>query len=133
MLRIVLLTVGATIVLVLLWRLGPVEISHAVGRIGWDFVLVVLLACANHLTCAGALCACVFRPGVLRYRDAVAIRFSGEAVRSLTFTGPILAEPTKAWLLEERGLTLREGFGATFAEYLIDAFVTAAIAITGVL
>jgi hypothetical protein len=37
---------------------------------------------------------------VLRYRDALAIRLSGEAIQSLTLTGPVLAEPTKAWLLE---------------------------------
>ena len=63
------------------------------------------------------------RPGVLRYGDALAIRLSGEAIQSLTFTGPVLAEPTKAWLLEGRGLTLREGFAATITEYLIYTFV----------
>jgi hypothetical protein len=70
---------------------------------------------------------------VLRYRDALAIRLSGEAVQSLTLTGPVLAEPTKAWLLEQRGLTLKEGFAATITEYLIYAFVTAAMSIAGLL
>src|SRR5205814_3585457 len=43
--------------------------------------------------------------------------------------GPILAEPTKAWLLETYGLTLKEGFAATITEYLIYTFVTTAMSI----
>jgi hypothetical protein len=31
---------------------------------------------------------------------------SGEAIQSLTCTGPLLAEPTRAWLLERHGLVL---------------------------
>jgi len=65
----------------------------------------------------------VVQAGQLRYGDALAIRFCGEAVQSLTFTGPLLAEPTKAWLLERRGLTLKEGFAATISEYLICTFI----------
>jgi hypothetical protein len=75
----------------------------------------------------------VLRRHVLRYRDALAIRLSGEAIQSLTLTGPVLAEPTKAWLLETRGLTLKEGFAATITEYLIYTFVTAVMSITGLL
>jgi hypothetical protein len=75
----------------------------------------------------------VLRPGLLRYGDALAIRLSGEAIQSLTFTGPILSQPTKAWLLEGHGLTLKEGFAATITEYLICAFVTAAMSISGLL
>jgi hypothetical protein len=75
----------------------------------------------------------VLRPNVIRYRDALAIRLSGEAVQSLTLTGPVLAEPTKAWLLETRGLTLKEGFAATITEYLIYTFVTAVMSMTGLL
>jgi hypothetical protein len=133
MLRILLLLGGATLLVLLLWRLGPSDILEALGRIGWYFALVLLLGGAHHATRALALHACVLRTGVLRYRDALGIRLSGEAIQSLTFTGPVLAEPTKAWLLETRGLTLREGFAATITEYLIYTFVTAAMSMTGLL
>ena len=130
-LRIVLLLGGAALLGLLVWRLGPADILDALGRIGWYFVLVLLLGGAHHATRALAMQACVVRIDVLRYRDALAIRLSGEAIQSLTFTGPVLAEPTKAWLLETHGLTLKEGFAATITEYLIYTFVTAAMSIAG--
>src|SRR5215510_424258 len=131
MLRVVLLLGGAALLVVLLWRLGPSDVLNAVHQVGWYFVPVLLLGAAHQATRALALLACVLRPNVIRYRDALAIRLSGEAVQSLTLTGPVLAEPTKAWLLETRGLTLKEAFAATITEYLIYTFVTAVMSITG--
>ena len=133
MLRVVLLLGGAALLVLLLWRLGPSDVLDAFNRVGWYFVPVLLLGAAHQATRALALHACVLRPHVLRYRDALAIRLSGEAIQSLTLTGPILAEPTKAWLLETRGLTLKEAFAATITEYLIYAFVTAVMSMTGLL
>jgi hypothetical protein len=77
---------------------------------------------AHHATRALALRACVLRAGLLRYGDALAIRLSGEAVQSLTFTGPVLAQPTNAWLLEGHGLSLKEGFAATRGQYRTARF-----------
>jgi hypothetical protein len=133
MLRVVFLLGGAALLLVLLWRLGPSDILDAFNRVGWYFVPALLLGAAHQATRALALHACVLRPHVLRYRDALAIRLSGEAIQSLTFTGPVLAEPTKAWLLETRGLTLKEAFAATITEYLIYTFVTTVMSIAGLL
>ena len=133
MTRIVLLLGCAALLVVLVWQLGVADIVDALSRIGWFFVVVLLLGGAHHATRALALHACVLRPGVIRYRDALAIRLSGEAIQSLTLTGPVLAEPTKAWLLETRGLTLKEGFAATITEYLIYTFVTAVMSIAGLL
>jgi len=133
MLRLVLLLGGAALLFFLLWRLGPSDVLDAFDSVGWYFVTALLLAAAHQATRALALQACVLRRHVLRYRDALAIRLSGEAVQSLTLTGPLLAEPTKAWLLEKRGLTLKEGFAATITEYLIYMFVTAAMSIAGLL
>ena len=131
MLRVVLLLGGAALLVVLLWRLGAADVVDTLHRVGWRFVLVLVLGAAHQAMRALALLACVLRPNVIRYRDALAIRLSGEAVQSLTLTGPVLAEPTKAWLLETRGLTLKEAFAATITEYLIYTFVTAVMSITG--
>ena len=133
MTRIVLLLGGAALLIVLMWQLGVPAIVDALARIGWLFVVVLLLGGTHQAARALALHACVLRPGVIRYRDALAIRLSGEAIQSLTLTGPVLAEPTKAWLLETRGLTLKEGFAATLTEYLIYTLVTAAMSIAGLL
>jgi hypothetical protein len=132
-LRIGLLTVGAALLAGLVWHLGPSLILDAFGRIGWYAIPALLLGAAHHATRALALRACVLRPNVLGYADALAIRLSGEAIQSLTFTGPVLAQPTKAWLLEDHGLTRREGFAATITEYLICAVVTVGMSIAGLL
>jgi hypothetical protein len=132
-LRTVFLLLGIGLLGVLLWRLGPSQILELLGRIGWYAIPVIFLYAAHHAVRAFALHTCVLRRGLLRYGDALAIRLSGEAVQSLTFTGPLLAEPTRAWLLQRYGLTLKEGFAATITEYLICAFVTAGMSIVGLL
>jgi hypothetical protein len=132
-LRIGLLVCGAALLSFLVWRLGPAAIVDAIHRIGWSFLLLALLGGVYQVARALALNVCVLRAGVIRYRDALAIRLSGEAIQTLTVTGPVLAEPTKAWLLEQRGLTLNEGFAATVTEYLIYSFVSAVMAIAGLI
>jgi hypothetical protein len=131
MVRSVLFVAGAALLIALLWRLGLTDVLDAIGRVRWYFVAILALGAAHHATRARALQACVVRQRDVRYRDVLAIRLSGEAVQSLTFTGPVLAEPTKAWLLEKRGLTLVEGFAATITEYLIYTFVAAGMSIVG--
>lgn len=131
MLRTISLFVGVALLALLLWYLGPLEIFDLLGRIGWYSIPILLLYAAHHATRALALRACVLQPDVLGYGSALAIRLSGEAIQSLTFTGPLLAEPTRAWLLERRGLTLKEGFAVTITEYLICSFVTASMSIVG--
>jgi hypothetical protein len=91
--------------------------------------VIIPLYAAHHGTRALALRTCVLPPTTLRYIEAVAIRLSGEAVQVLTVTGPVLAELTRAWLLQRRGLTLTQGFAATISEYLVSLFVSAAMAI----
>jgi hypothetical protein len=100
-------------------------------QVGWYWIPVLLLYAGHHATRAVALRYCVLQPELLGYGDALAIRLSGEAVQTLTFTGPLLAEPTRAVLLRRHGLTLRQGFAATITEYLIYSFVTAGMSIAG--
>ena len=124
-----LLLAGAALLAFLLWRLGPAEILGLLGRVGWYSLLAVALYTAHHAARALALQYSVVRPGLLRYDDALAIRLSGEAIQSLTNTGPLVAEPAKAWLLTRHGLTAEEGFAAVITEYLINALVAAALSI----
>jgi hypothetical protein len=118
------------LLIVLIWQLGPQEILAALGQIGWYAALIIPLYAVHHAMRALALRTCVLPPTTLGYVEAMAIRLSGEAVQVLTVTGPLLAEPTRAWLLQRRGLTLTEGFAATISEYLVSLFVNAAMAIT---
>jgi hypothetical protein len=131
-LRALLILFGAALLILLLWRLGPRDVLEQLRRIGWYAIPLLFLYAAYQAARALALHWCLPGP-MLIYRDALAIRLSGEALQSLTFTGPLLAEPTKAWLLARHGLTLQQGFAATLTEYLICSFVTAGMAIAGLL
>jgi hypothetical protein len=129
MLRTATLAIGTALLVILIWQLGPQEILAALSRIGWYAALIVPLYAAHHVMRALALRTCVVPPTQLGYVEALTIRLSGEAVQVLTMTGPVLAEPTRAWLLQRRGLTLTEGFAAAISEYLVSLFVNAAMAI----
>jgi hypothetical protein len=131
--RLVLFLLGTFLLLVLLRQLGPSEILHLLGQVGWHAIPIILLYSAHVATRTLALRACVLRTPPLPFGDALAIRLAGESVESLTLTGPLLAEPTKAWLLERHGLTRMEGYAATLTEYLICTLVAAAMSIAGLL
>jgi hypothetical protein len=127
MFRALFLVAGLALLVYLVVALGPREIFAILARIGWGFVPIAGLCAGHQALRAWALCLCAARPGAIAYADAVAVRFSGEAVQFLTSTGPFLAEPAKALLLGRRGLTRTEGFAATIAEYLAYTFVAAAM------
>jgi len=125
MLRAFLLIAGLIVSVYLVIELGPGEILALLLRIGWGFVPIAALYAGHQALRAWALRLSAARPGSLAYGDALAIRFSGEAIQFLTSTGPFLAEPSKVLLLGRRGLTKIEGFAVTIGEYLAYTFVSA--------
>ena len=130
--RLVFLLVGVVVFAYLFVQLGPAAVLAMLGRIGWGAVPIALAYAAFQCCRALALTASVPGARRLAFRDALWIRLSGEAVQFLTFTGPFLAEPAKAWLLKARGLTTGEGFAATLTEYLAYTLTGAAIAIAAI-
>src|SRR5688500_14084602 len=129
MTRVLFLVIGAAVFGYLFIQLGPAAVLAMLGRVGWGAVPIALAYAAFQCFRALALSASVPGQRPLRFPDALWIRLSGEAVQFLTFTGPFLAEPAKALLLERRGLTAVEGFAATITEYLSYMFTSAILAI----
>lgn len=129
MLRLVFLLAGAGVFVYLFVQLGPAAILGLLGRIGWGAVPIAVAYSAYQCTRAVALAVSVTSARPLAFRDALWIRLSGEAVQFLTFTGPFLAEPAKAWLLKGRGLTAIEGFAATLTEYLAYTIIAALLSV----
>jgi hypothetical protein len=127
MLRTLLLLVGLVVLAWLVVVLDPGEILSVLSRIGWGSVPITALFAGHQGVRAWALRLSTARPNLLSYRDALAIRFSGEAIQFLTSTGPFLSEPSKALLLGRRGLTQPEGFAATICEFLAYTFISAAM------
>lgn len=130
--RVWFLLVGVGLLVFLVVHLGTDEIFDMLAAVGWGFVGIVLMHLAHQCSRATALWLSVPSARAVSYVDALLIRLSGEAVRFLTFTGPFLAEPTKAWLFKVRGLTVVEGFAATATEYAAYTLLSAMMAITAV-
>jgi hypothetical protein len=127
LLRTLLLLAGLALLVYLVVDVGPADILALLSRVGWGFVPITALHLGHQALRALALRLSAAQPGAVTYRDALAVRLSGEAVQFLTSTGPFLAEPSKALLLGRHGLTTTEGFAATIAEYLAYTFVSAAM------
>jgi hypothetical protein len=125
MLRVLLLLVGLVLLAWVVVAQGPREILGLLLRVGWGSVPVAIVYGVYQAVRAAALWRCLPPSSALGYWQTLWIRVSGEAVQFLTATGPVIAEPTKAWLLSRRGLTRAEGFAATIAEYLVNMLVAA--------
>src|SRR5438874_2076238 len=130
--RLVLLALGIALLVWLTARLGVHQIVAMLMALRWAAVPVVLLFSAHQFVRAVVLTLCVGGPARLRIVDAVRVRIAGEAVDFLSFSGPLAAEPAKAWLLHKRGFDVSVGLAATLAEYLTSSFVAAALALAGV-
>jgi hypothetical protein len=131
--RAIFLAVGCSLFAYLLVRLGPGKIFTTLRGIGWGFLGIAVAYVGHQLLRAIALRQCITSDERTLYWDLVRIRLSGEAVQFLTFTGPFLAEPTKALLLRTRGLTIAHAFAATISEYLMYTSTSAIMAIAGLL
>lgn len=133
MIRLFFLFAGIAILGGLLWHLGPADILASFARLGWHSLPILVCYAGYQALRAAALRLSILRWRQVPFRDALWIRLSGDAMQALTFSGPFLGEPTKAWLLKRRGLTLTEGFAATLTEYLINLLLCAAMSVAALL
>jgi hypothetical protein len=121
------------ILVLLFYRLGPDNILLLFHQMGWKFFGVVLIFGTAEIVRALALVQCL--PGNSRpaFRKLVHIRLIGEAVRAVTLTGPLLSEPTRAWLIRKEGVPSSEAIAATVAEYSANSLMSALLTVAGVL
>ena len=131
--RTLFLGAGCVLFVILLVRLGAGEIFSLFLRIGWGLGVIAAAYAAHQLVRTIAFSKCILTNERPSYWDLTRIRLSGEAIQFLTFTGPFLAEPAKAWLLRQRGFSIAHAFAATISEYLIYTFTSAAIVLAGLI
>ena len=128
LLRLGFFVAGLAILVYLFLQLGLADILRLVARTRWTFLVLLLIYASCETLRACALWLCQAHPGTVRFPEILGIRMSGEAVRMLTFTGPFLAEPSKAWLLGRRGLDMKEGVAAIIVEFVAYNLIAATIA-----
>lgn len=121
------LLAGVAVLAGLVARMGPATIIEMLRTIRWGFPVVVALYAA-HLAVRALALWLSLPAGRPRYVDVLRVRLSSEAIETLTFTGPLLAEPTKGYLLTRYGVEVAQAFGATATEYLLYTVVSSWLA-----
>jgi len=126
--RPLLLSLGLGVAAYVVWHAGLGLVVQMVTRVGWRFLVVLGIYAVQ----VGIRAVALWRVMVgsdIRYRDVLRIRLSAEAVETLTFTGPFVAEPTKGWLLTRRGVPTNVAFAAVVTEYLLYTVVSSCVAV----
>ena len=131
MIRLAFLIAGLVLLLHLIVQIGPHHIASSILGLGWNVIWVTLIYSASEMIRAVALWKSLPEGESQPYFKMLGTRLSGEAVRNLTFTGPFVGEPLKAWLLSKTGLPTAGAFAAVITEYLIYTFASAAIGLAG--
>jgi len=127
-LRILLLVAGLSVIGLLIRQTGARLVWSMLLRLGWSFPVVVGL----YATYLGTRAVALWRAapaGAVRLMDVVRVRLSGDVIETLTFTGPILAEPAKGWFLMRYGLTATDAFATVVVEFVLYDIVTAVLEI----
>lgn len=116
--RTILLLAGLALVVFLLIRLDPAELLSLLLGMGWTVLIFPPLYAAHQAVRTAALAAALEHAGTVSFGRLLMVRLAGEAVQYLTFTGPLLAEPTKALMLRREGLESTDAVSATITEYV---------------
>ncbi|MFV0388701.1 MAG: lysylphosphatidylglycerol synthase domain-containing protein [Pyrinomonadaceae bacterium] len=101
-LQIFALIFGVLFLCFLVYKVGFESIYSTISKIGWGFLVILVLNGARHFI--RAYCLYLAVPKHLRtfkYQSVLAVRLSGESVSFMTFAGPFLGESTKAALLRK--------------------------------
>jgi hypothetical protein len=128
--RLLLVVGGLALMGALVARVGVATILGMISHVGWSFAAVVGFYCL-HATCRALVLYVAVGGHGVTFVDVLRIRFSGEAVEALTYTGPLLAEPAKGMLLTNRGVPTINAFAAISLEFLLYSVTSAAVGAVG--
>lgn len=91
--------IGAALLTYAIHRAGPADIADGLRRLGWGFVLVLLLSGVRAVVRTLAWMVCVEGEPRLPFRDALTAKLIGDALGSLTPLGMFASEPVRPLLL----------------------------------
>ena len=98
MIRLAFFAAGLILLIYLILQLGPHNVVSAIFNLKWNLISVTLIYTGSEMIRGVALWKSLPEGESQPYLKMLGIRLSGEAVRYLTFTGPFVGEPLKAWL-----------------------------------
>jgi hypothetical protein len=132
LLRLALLALGLAVLGAVLYFMGVREIFELVRRSGWSIAWMIVLY-TIHLAIRGGVTWRALPEPRLPLVETVRIRFAAEALEMLTFTGPFLAEPAKAFMFIRRGVPAARAAGVIVFENLTYMVVAAMMGLIGLL
>jgi Lysylphosphatidylglycerol synthase TM region len=118
---------GIALLVLLFVRLGPGQILGLIAAIGWNFAMIIAIFAGHECMRALAVRRCLIGEPP-RFGRLLQIRFLGEGLRTLTYTGPFLSEPARAWLLARQGLESSHAYGAAVSELIANSAISALVA-----
>jgi glycosyltransferase 2 family protein len=131
--QIVSLVAGLILFAYLVSSVGIFRIADSIRLVGFGFVILIIVSGLRHLTRTLAWFYCIeadYRR--IKIFELFNVRLAGEAVRYLSFTGPILGETSKAVLIRKR-LPMTHGMSSLITENLTYSLGAVFLIITGLI
>jgi len=123
-------TVGGFALLALLFiQIGPGQVLALLGTMGWNLAIVAAIFAGHEAVRAFALSRCLPAGSRPPFRRLLLIRFLGEAVKTLTHSGPFLSEPMRAWMLARDEVESVHAYGAAVSELIANSIISALVTV----
>ncbi len=124
---------GLGLLIFLLYKIGFGTVFEIIRQIGWGFLFIIATNFSRHLIRATCIYLAIPKEHRVNvgYHNVLAARLAGEAVNLLTFTGPVLAEATKAAMLKNR-ITFSRSAAAVIVDDIMYYITVALMMLSGV-
>lgn len=110
---------------------GPGEILAGIKRLGFGFLLILVISSTRHVVRSLAWTKCVEEPYRLRFRDAFAARLMGDALGNIIPLASVaVSEPSKAVFVKDR-VPLMVGLSALAIENIFYSLSVALFIFAG--
>ena len=124
---------GLALLFFLLYEIGFDLIFATVSQIGWGFLFIIATNFSRHLIRATCIYLAIPKEHRVNvgYHNVLAARLAGESMNLMTFTGPVLAEATKAAMLKNR-ITFSRSAAAVIVDDIMYYITVALMMLSGV-
>ena len=129
----VFLVLGLILFVYIIYSVGVGQILSSIKLVGFGFVVIIAVSAVRHLLRSIAWLHCIEEDHrQIKILDLFNVRLAGDAVRLLSFTGPLLGETSKAMLIRKR-LPMVHGMSSIIIENLTYTLGVIFIVISGLI
>ncbi len=123
---------GLGLLFFILYKIGFDLVFTTISQVGWGFLLIIATNFSRHLIRASCIYLAIPKEHRnVKFHNVLAARLAGEAMNLMTFTGPVLAEATKAAMLKNR-ITFSRSAAAVIVDDIMYYITVALMMLSGV-